>query len=201
MLLSFLVVGGKGKYLINGKNAQYKQIQDLFCSVQLNINNPNFLIMQGRITKVLNMKPVEILNLIEEAAGTSMYENKKEKSMILIQKKDNRLSELNSLIEDEIQPKLEKLRKDQQQYQEYQRVCRDIEYLTRIHISHKYLQYLKNVESSEDTIKQLNADIEKSKATIANNLEEVQTIEATIGEIQEKLESVSLCKCSDNSIC
>lgn len=201
MLLSFLVVGGKGKYLINGKNAQYKQIQDLFCSVQLNINNPNFLIMQGRITKVLNMKPVEILNLIEEAAGTSMYENKKEKSMILIQKKDNRLSELNSLIEDEIQPKLEKLRKDQQQYQEYQRVCRDIEYLTRIHISHKYLQYLKNVESSEDTIKQLNADIEKSKATIANNLEEVQTIEATIGEIQEKLESVSLCNCSDNSIC
>jgi len=30
--------------------------------------------MQGRITKVLNMKPPEILGLLEEAAGTKMYE-------------------------------------------------------------------------------------------------------------------------------
>ena len=35
--------------------------QNLFHSVQLNVNNPHFLIMQGRITKVLNMKPPEIL--------------------------------------------------------------------------------------------------------------------------------------------
>ena len=34
--------------------------------------------MQGRITKVLNMKPPEILAMIEEAAGTRMYEAKKQ---------------------------------------------------------------------------------------------------------------------------
>jgi hypothetical protein len=45
-------------------------VSDLFRSVQLNVNNPHFLIMQGRITKVLNMKPPEILAMIEEAAGT-----------------------------------------------------------------------------------------------------------------------------------
>ena len=36
----------------------------LYCSVQLNVNNPHFLIMQGRITKVLNMKPPEILSMV-----------------------------------------------------------------------------------------------------------------------------------------
>lgn len=186
-----IVVGGKGKYMINGKNAQVKQVQDLFCSVQLNINNPNFLIMQGRITKVLNMKPPEILSMIEEAAGTSMYENKKEKSMSLIQKKDNRLDELKLLIQDEIQPKLEKLRKDQQQYQEYQKVCRDIEYLTRIHVSYKYLQFLKNVENCEENIKKLTADIEKNKQTVVKNLDEVKEIDAKVLEIQEQLDSVN----------
>jgi structural maintenance of chromosome 2 len=190
-----IIVGGKGKFLINGKNAQYKQVQDLFCSVQLNINNPNFLIMQGRITKVLNMKPPEILSMIEEAAGTSMYENKKEKSMTLIQKKDNRLGELNSLIKDEIQPKLDKLRKDQQQYQEYQKVCRDIDYLTRIHISYKYLQCLKAVENSEATIAKLTADIEKNKDTIVKNIDEMKEIDEKIAEIQEQLESVSYANC------
>lgn len=188
-----IVVGGKGKYLINGKTAQYKQVQDLFCSVQLNINNPNFLIMQGRITKVLNMKPPEILSMIEEAAGTSMYENKKEKSIHLIEKKDTRLGELNNLIADEIQPKLEKLRKDQQQYKEYQKVCRDIEYLTRIHVSYRYLQSLKNVENCEENMKKLTAEIEKTKETIEKSLSEVKEIEEKVQEIQEQLESVS-CK-------
>ena len=63
-------MGGKHKYLINGCNATNDRICNLFCSVQLNVNNPNFLIMQGKITKVLNMKPIEILSMIEEAAGT-----------------------------------------------------------------------------------------------------------------------------------
>ncbi|XP_070501278.1 structural maintenance of chromosomes protein 2 [Chironomus tepperi] len=186
-----IVVGGKGKYMINGKNAQYKQIQDFFCSVQLNVNNPNFLIMQGRITKVLNMKPPEILSMIEEAAGTSMYESKREKSMSLIQKKDAKLDELNSLIRDDIQPKLDKLRKDQQQYIEYQKVCRDVENLTRIHISYKYLQCRKNIENCENTIQNLTDAIENNKATIEKDHEEIKEIEVKVQEIQEALDNQS----------
>ena len=55
-----VVIGGRNKYLINGSNATPTRVQDLFRSVQLNVNNPHFLIMQGRITKVLNMKPPEV---------------------------------------------------------------------------------------------------------------------------------------------
>jgi len=72
------VIGGRNKYLINGHVAQPNRVQNLFHSVQLNVNNPHFLIMQGRITKVLNMKPHEILSMLEEAAGTRMYEVKKD---------------------------------------------------------------------------------------------------------------------------
>src|SRR5690242_17951789 len=72
-----IVLGGASKYLINGTRAQQQSVQNLFQSVQLNINNPNFLIMQGRVTKVLNMKPVEILAMLEEAAGTRMFEDRR----------------------------------------------------------------------------------------------------------------------------
>lgn len=92
-----VVIGGKNKYLINGSNVQNKRVQDMFCSVQLNVNNPHFLIMQGRITKVLNMKPIEILSMIEEAAGTRMYENKKEAALKTIEKKDTKLKEINDV--------------------------------------------------------------------------------------------------------
>ena len=93
-----VVIGGKNKYMINGSNVQNKRVQDMFCSVQLNVNNPHFLIMQGRITKVLNMKPMEILSMIEEAAGTRMYETKKQAALKVIEKKDNKLAEINNVI-------------------------------------------------------------------------------------------------------
>lgn len=186
-----IIVGGKNKYMINGKNAQNKQVHDLFCTVQLNINNPNFLIMQGRITKVLNMKPPEILSMIEEAAGTSTYENKKEKSLSLIQKKDSKLDDLKALINEEIKPKLDKLRKDQQTYVEYQKICRDVDYLTRVHVSYTYLQFVKNIANCESNITKLSEDIEKHKETITNNVEEIDEIEKRIAEIQENQDSVS----------
>lgn len=92
-----VIIGRKNKYMINGVNVQNKKVQELFCSVQLNVNNPHFLIMQGRITKVLNMKPIEILSMIEEAAGTRMYETKKNEALTMIQKKDAKLREINNV--------------------------------------------------------------------------------------------------------
>lgn len=50
------------KYLINGRKATQKEVANMLESVQLNINNPNFLIMQGKITKMLNMNPKQILS-------------------------------------------------------------------------------------------------------------------------------------------
>jgi structural maintenance of chromosome 2 len=40
-----VIIGGRNKYLINGKNAQASAVANLFQSVGLNVNNPHFLIM------------------------------------------------------------------------------------------------------------------------------------------------------------
>lgn len=48
--VSQVVIGGRNKYLINGVNATNTRVQDLFCSVGLNVNNPHFLIMQVSLT-------------------------------------------------------------------------------------------------------------------------------------------------------
>jgi len=110
-----VVIGGKNKYLINGVTAQLTKVKNLFHSVQLNVNNPHFLIMQGRITKVINMKPPEILAMIEEAAGTKMYENKKAQALKTIDKKQSKVEEINTILRDELTPTLETLRKERYQ--------------------------------------------------------------------------------------
>lgn len=60
---------GKSKYFLNGHNESTSKIKNLFKSVQLNIDNPHFLVAQGRITKIYNLKPTELSSMLEETAG------------------------------------------------------------------------------------------------------------------------------------
>ncbi len=98
------IENSKSKYYINGKTETAEKVKGLFCSVKLNINNPHFLIMQGRVTKVINMKPKEVLGLIEECAGISLYQTKKEQTIALIKKKDTKLLEIEKVLTEDVNP-------------------------------------------------------------------------------------------------
>ena len=49
------------------------------------------------LPQVLNMKPPEILGLLEEAAGTKMYEDKKRKAVATLEKKQLKVDEINTV--------------------------------------------------------------------------------------------------------
>lgn len=143
-----IVIGGRNKYLVNGANAQPGRVQNLFHSVGLNVNNPHFLIMQGRITKVINMKPPEVLSMIEEAAGTKMYENKKEAALRTIERKERKVEEINSLLEDKINPSLQKLERERKHYLEWTTNNNEVEKLKRYLIADQYHRAVKMLKKN-----------------------------------------------------
>ncbi|XP_013192741.2 structural maintenance of chromosomes protein 2 [Amyelois transitella] len=186
-----VVMGGKNKYLINGINVQNKRVSDLFCSVQLNVNNPHFLIMQGRITKVLNMKPPEILSMVEEAAGTRMYEAKKQAAQKTIEKKDAKLRELNDIIKEDIAPKLQKLQDERSQFQEYQKVVRELENLTRLYIAYKYVSAEESAKEAASKVTEVQDDIQSKKEKIESNKKEAKDLDKQVAELNKKLDEES----------
>jgi structural maintenance of chromosome 2 len=180
-----IVLGGTSKYLINGHRAQQQTVQNLFQSVQLNINNPNFLIMQGRITKVLNMKPVEILAMIEEAAGTRIFEDRRDKAFKTMSKKEMKVQEITELLKDEIEPKLEKLRMEKRAFLDFQQTQNDLERLTRVVVAHDYVknqEKLKQSANDLDLKKQRAKDLEESAVRLKNEIdnlaEDVKVVKA-----------------------
>ncbi|KAH8372776.1 hypothetical protein KR009_004687 [Drosophila setifemur] len=184
-----VIVGGKNKFLINGKLVQNKKVQDFFCSIQLNVNNPNFLIMQGKIQQVLNMKPKEVLSMVEEAAGTSQYKSKREATKTLIEKKETKVRETKALLDEEVLPKLVKLRQERTAYQEYQKISRDIDFLVRIHISAKYLKQCDTFLFVETNEQKVEARIVNCKIMHAKNLKEIEHIESTVKKMQEQIDA------------
>ena len=179
------MLGGTSKYLINGHRAQQHTVQNLFQSVQLNINNPNFLIMQGRITKVLNMKPVEILAMIEEAAGTRMFEDRRDKALKTMSKKEMKVQEITELLKDEIEPKLDKLRTEKRAFLDFQQTQSDLERLTRLVIAHDYLrskekvtQSANDLDAKKQRIVELDDGAKKLKQEISNLEEDIVKVKA-----------------------
>ncbi|KAL4818944.1 RecF/RecN/SMC [Aspergillus spinulosporus] len=178
-----IVLGGTSKYLINGHRAQQQTVQNLFQSVQLNINNPNFLIMQGRITKVLNMKAVEILSMIEEAAGTRMFEDRREKAAKTMAKKDLKLQEIEGLLKEEIEPKLEKLRAEKRAFLDFQQTQNDLERLTRLVVAHDYLK-------SGDRLRASGEECEKKKRKIQALEDNTAKLKSEIAHMEEDVKRV-----------
>jgi structural maintenance of chromosome 2 len=172
-----IVLGGTSKYLINGHRAQQQTVQNLFQSVQLNINNPNFLIMQGRITKVLNMKPIEILAMIEEAAGTRMFEDRRDKAFKTMAKKEMKVQEITELLKDEIEPKLEKLRTEKRAFLDFQQTQNDLERLTRVVVAHDYIKNQEKLRQSANDLnlkKQRAEDLEQSAVRLKNEISHLE---------------------------
>ena len=182
-----VLLGGKSKYLINGRNSPAGQVQNLFHSVQLNVNNPHFLIMQGRITKVLNMKPHEILGMVEEAAGTRMYETKRVAAIKTIDKKQTKVDELNSVLSEEITPTLERLRGEKQSYLMWSKNNADIERIERFVVAGDFLKAQRaldnNVEGSSEMEEQV-TELEAQVETYTNQFEER---EVAANELSTKL--------------
>uniref|UniRef100_A0A8C9YFJ8 Structural maintenance of chromosomes protein n=1 Tax=Sander lucioperca TaxID=283035 RepID=A0A8C9YFJ8_SANLU len=181
-----VVIGGRNKYLINGVNANNTRVQDLFCSVGLNVNNPHFLIMQGRITKVLNMKPPEILAMIEEAAGTRMYECKKISAQKTIEKKEAKLKEIQTILNEEITPTMDKLQQERSSYLEYQKLMREIQHLSRLYVAWLFVCAEETKLKSADNLKGMQDNITKMQASMAENESKVQELSAQIQELQKK---------------
>lgn len=74
---------------------------------------------------------------------------------------------------------------------EFQKIVRDIEYLTRIHISYRYLQFKKVVEHCENSIAQANTFIDDSNLKMIENDKKTVIIDQECQLIQQKIDNES----------
>ncbi|SPQ99207.1 unnamed protein product (mitochondrion) [Plasmodiophora brassicae] len=202
-----VVVNGKNKYLINGHMAQLNRVQNLFHSVQLNISNPTFLVMQGRITKVLNMKPPEILGLLEEAAGTRMYETKKTAALNTIEKKELKVAEINKTLSEEITPQLEKLRRECALFHKWSANATDIQRLDRRATAYRFVQAEQSLnapiaveyKNSVDDLHTKEADLRAEIDSVSNELAVAENCASN--EAKSAIDDLQEAVASDAKLC
>jgi len=119
------------------------------------------------------MKPVEILAMIEEAAGTRMFEDRRDKAFKTMAKKEMKVQEITELLKDEIEPKLEKLRTEKRAFLDFQQTQNDLERLTRVVVAHDYVKNQEKLRQSANDLdlkKQRAKDLEQSAIRLKNEI-------------------------------
>ena len=179
------ITGGKSKYLLNGYTSTQEKVRDLFLSVQLNINNPHFLVMQGKVRQVVNMKPVEILGLMEEAAGTSSFQLKKESSIKMIKKKQNKLDEINKMLNEDISPKIEQLDKDKQNFQKWKTTQNEINRMDKIIKAHDFYINTKSTEIKVNELGQFKSQRDEMQGDFNKMLKDKEALDNKFAELMK----------------
>ena len=179
-------VGGSTKCTINGTTVTNEKILQLFSMSGLNVNNANFLIMQGRITQVINMKPSEILSLVEETAGTNAYEEIRKKTVRLIEKKEAKLEEIDSILTSEVIPIMEQLKKENAEYISWREKCDEFDLLERKVKAAYYYDLREMIENSEQLSLKYRERIKDFEEKIKNCESQITIFEKQKNEIIAK---------------
>lgn len=176
------------KYFINDHVVNQQRVHDLFLSVQLNVNNPHFLIMQGRVEEVLDMKPVQIMGLIEEAAGISMFEEKKTSSLKTMERKQKQIDEINRIIDEVLKVRLDKLAEEKKDYEQWANMKTEVDRLSRWVIAFDFKEYDRDLREGEERSAQAKEDIKALKQEIKEGEKELEDIKEKIKDLTMRKE-------------
>ena len=87
---------GQSEYLINGRVARLRDIQDLFMGIGLGPDS-YAIIEQGRIGQILSSKPTDRRAIIEEAAGITKFKTKRRLAEAKLESSKVNLSRMNDI--------------------------------------------------------------------------------------------------------
>ena len=120
----------KDEYSLDRKNATKTDVMNLLESAGFSRSNPYYIVPQGRVTALTNMKDPERLNLLKEVAGTQVYEARRVESLKIMFETDNKQGKIDELLK-YIQDRLKELEEEKNElrgYQEKDRERRCLEY-------------------------------------------------------------------------
>jgi structural maintenance of chromosome 3 (chondroitin sulfate proteoglycan 6) len=120
----------KDEYSLDRKNATKTDVMNLLESAGFSRSNPYYIVPQGRVTALTNMKDAERLNLLKEVAGTQIYEARRSESLKIMNETNNKRAKIDETL-DYIKERLAELEEEKEElrgYQEKDKERRCLEY-------------------------------------------------------------------------
>ena len=132
------------------------------------------------------MRPQEILGMVEEAAGTRMFEEQKDKARKRMGKKEKRILEYKAILQEEINPKLEKLRNEKRSFIQFQKSVSELERTARILHALEWKTYQDRVHEKQEEIEGKQSEIKQVEAEKKQAIKDGEAAEKEVVKVTKK---------------
>ncbi len=177
---------GNSVYKINDDTATRQQVIDLLSHANVDPDGHN-IVLQGDIVKLADMKPEERRQVVEDIAGISLYEDKKNKALLELNKVDSKLNEA-EIILTERRTYLKELKKDRDQALKYRELEKNIK-SNKATVLHNHLKEKEaKQEEIENRIASYNEETGKFSKKIASIKEEIDKKKQEINDLNRDIE-------------
>jgi chromosome segregation protein len=178
---------GQGIYKINDETKTRQDVLSLLAQAGIDPNGFN-IILQGEIQNFVKMHTEERRKIIEEIAGISIYEIRKEKSLKELEKTDEKLKEISTILRERT-AYMNNLEKERQQALKFKKLEEDVKKFKASIIYFDLIKKEKEVEDIKTKISERNKDKDKVKKEILNTQNFISNLESKIISMNSKIQT------------
>lgn len=180
----------KDEYSLNRKNSTKAEVMNLLESAGFSKSNPYYIVPQGRITAITNMKDAERLNMLKEVAGTQIYVNRRTESVRIMEEAETKRAKVDEVL-DTIRDRLDQLEEEKNELREFQdkdRERRCLEYT----IHNREKDAIEEAMVAQEEARNQGVEIgDENREVLAEQEAELKNVDATIAELQQQLRILS----------
>ncbi|WP_456475313.1 chromosome segregation protein SMC [Candidatus Pyrohabitans sp.] len=143
-------LNGNSVYRLNGKRVSRAEILDLLRYSNIRPNGHN-IILQGDITRIIEMNAVERRRIIDEIAGIADYDEKKGKAMRELEKVQGNLTRAGDVFR-EVSAQLEKLAREREAALRHEQLSKQVRRSKALVLNSKYLEIQERLEELEEQL-------------------------------------------------
>ncbi len=173
---------GSSVYKLNGRTVTRQKVIDLLSGSRLSPDAYN-VIMQGDVTRIIEMTPFERREIIDEISGIAEFDDKKKKAEKELAKVEEKVSE-SEIVVNEKKAFLDRMKEEKKAAEKHEKLSKDLK-VCRASL------YKKKLSDSESTMKELEEKIKNKEKAVRDMKKHVKKLDKEIDKKEKEISSMS----------
>jgi len=169
-------------YYLNGRSVSLSEIHNFLSQFGIYSDAYN-VVMQGDVTRIIEMSPFQRRKIIDDVAGISEFDEKKEKALEELERVRESIEKLEAVIA-EVNDRLQSLERDRNEAIRYKEILSRKEEYESYLKAHNYLTAVKGKERVEKELERL----ERQRDELTRRIPEIN---AKIAELNERVNELA----------
>lgn len=177
----------KDEYSLDKKVVTKSDVKNLLEAAGFSSSNPYYIVPQGRVTALTNMKESDRLNLLKEVAGTQVYESRRTESLKIMTETNNKREKIDELLV-YIKERLSELEEEKEELRGYQDKDRERRCLEYAYYHKEQVAVQEALEELEESRQGGIEDTDENREAYTAGEKIIATLDAEIHKLQQQLE-------------